>query len=151
MSTNILYRLCKCYFYYYDPIDDEYAEDITCMGCFTSRDKLQQAIETCKRNGLKEENIIIQSYEIKLSSRQKYVYVLTYGYATYNEETDVYTDYYYNMLIPQKSKKLCVELKKKLLKEEKFAMADYKIYDYEPDGFFVETYELNTLYSAWPR
>lgn len=150
MMISILYKLIIYDFSYYDPYDDEYVEDVSIVGYFTSREKLQDAIEICKKNGVKDNNLLIKAYDIKLSSHQKYIYELSYGYAIYNAENDTYTDYYYNMLMPQKNKKLCLELKKTLLQEEKFAMADYKIYDCEPDGFFIEKYILNKLYHQWP-
>ncbi len=148
--TTTIYCLQKYRFFYYDEADDENVEIRYLLGYFNSPEKVKDAIEVCKANGISDDELRVETFELSLSKRQRYLYILTYAYSILNAKEE-YTDYDY-VFEPKTNRKQCLELKGQLEKQPKYRHTNEKIYD--PDtmnGFYIARYELNQLYSVIDR
>ncbi len=145
-----IYCLQKYRFFYYDEEDDENVETRYLLGYFNSSEKVKDAIEVCKANGISDDELRVETFELSLSKRQKYLYILTYAYSILNAREE-YTDYDY-VFEPKTNRKQCLELKEQLEKQLKYRHTSEKIYDSETvNGFYIACYELNKLYSVIDR
>lgn len=150
MKYNIIFRLDKCKYFYYDKEDDEDVEDRYVLGYFNSPEKLADAIQTCKQYGVAEEELQVQKFALKYTERQKFLYILSYEYAIMNSKNE-YIDYSY-VFPPQINRQFCNQLKIKLMQEDRYKKTDNKIFDsMPPDGFWIEKVQINKLYSVIPR
>jgi hypothetical protein len=143
-----VYHLEKYKYFYTDVSDGERVEDRLTLGFFSSKNELDSAIEICISSGISKEDLRIQTYTLNLRKHQKYVFLLSYGYSIENDSDGSYVEYY-DIFSPQSDLKTCVQLKEKLLKEDRYQKRIDKIYDSEmPDGFWIEPYKLNRLYNV---
>ena len=148
--TTTIYCLQKYRFFNYDEKDDENVEIWYLLGYFNSLEKVKDAIEVCKANGISDDELRVETFELSLSKRQKYLYILTYAYSILNAKEE-YTDYDY-VFEPKTNRKQCLELKAQLEKQPKYRHTYEKIYDSETiNGFYIARYELNQLYSVIDR
>ena len=149
MNTLIIYRLDKYKFYAHDIEDGEDDEERFVLGYFNSRNKLEEAIETCISHGIKRNELDIHKFGLICSQRRKFIYELSFGYTLLMPEGR-FTDYAY-VFPPQLSKQDCVKLKLELKKESKYQGGENKVFDFSPDGFWIERFKLNELYNVIPK
>ena len=140
---NELFFLKHKIFYYKDPIDNENVEDIYIIGYFTM-EKINDAVKYCIEKGIPRNELVIEKYKLNLRPNRKYIYVLSYEYSTKLKNGE-YQDYYY-IFEPMLSRKACVDLKLKLLKEKNYSNRKEKIYDISKDGFYISKEEINAIY-----
>ena len=142
---NKIYLLEYNKFYYYDPKDDENVEEIRKLGYFSTREKAEEIKKKIvSKNEYPEENLMIVPIEFKTSKKQKYVYVLSYGYSI--KEKDEYDDYYY-FFPPMTNRKKCLLLMKKLQNEKKYMHSKEKIYDEGTKyGFLITRIKIDEFY-----
>lgn len=146
MITTI-YCLQKYKFFYYDEKDDENVETCYLLGYFDSLQNVESAITVCKENGLSDDELKVEYFTLSLLKRQKYLYILSYGYSILNEKGE-YIDYEY-VFEPKTNRKKCVELKKQLEEQPKYCHTKERIYDSETKkGFYIARFEINKLYSV---
>ena len=145
--SNTVYCLEKYHFFYYDKEDDENVESRYLLGYFNCQSSLENALKVCKLNGIQDDELKIEQFNLSLSKKQKYLYILTYSYSTRNEKGE-YTDYEY-IFEPKTNRKKCLELKEELCKQSKYSHTKKKIYDSETaNGYYISRYEINKLYSV---
>jgi len=140
VKENMIYRLEKFKFYYYDNEENENVEDVYVLGYFTSYEQLENAINICQNYGIKKEELRFFKFDLKLRDNQKYIYELSYSYSMLDSNMQ-YVDYSY-VFAPQSCKKSCLQLKVDLQKDVKYQSNDKKIFDEETqDGFWIEKLE----------
>ena len=149
MKSLIIYRLDKYKFYAHDIEDGEDDEERFVLGYFNSRNKLEEAIETCINHGIKRNELDVNEFELICLARRKFIYELSFGY-TLQKSDGGYIDYAY-VFPPQLSKKDCLKLKFELKKEPKYQGGENKVFDFPPDGFWIEKIQLNKLYNVTPK
>lgn len=149
MITTI-YCLQKYQFFYYDEKDDENVETCYLLGYFNSLQSVENAIGVCKENGISDDELKVERFNLSLSKRQKYLYILSYAYSVIDEKGE-YTDYEY-VFEPKTNRKKCLELKKQLEEQPKYCHTEERIYDPETmRGFYIARFEINELYSVIDR
>ena len=147
MKNSYIYRLDKVIFYRYDYKDSENVENCFCLGYFDSVEELEKAVLICEQNGISSADLQAMRFDFCYNEKQKFAYELTYGYSVLNRKKQ-YVDYSY-IFAPQNSLKNCKKLKNDLLKTEKYKPSPNKIFDDEmPDGFWIEKFIINKLYSV---
>jgi len=139
-----IYRLESVRKHYYDIEDNENVEERLILGHFSSKERLEEAKQTCIKNGFKDSNLIITCYYDKFSQNQKYVYVLSHQYSILDNNR--YIDYEY-IFQPFSNKRKCLELKSRLIEDPKYAFSKKRCYDMQPpDGFYISKQVIDYLY-----
>lgn len=146
---SIIYRLESVKFYYSDSSDGENVEERLILGHFSSHSKLDEAKKECLKNGFKDSELSVSCFFDEFSYNQKYVYVLTHQYSILNDNR--YTDYEY-IFPPFSNRKKCLDLKKQLLENPKYAFSEKRCYEVQPpDGFCISKQLIDYLYCVVPK
>lgn len=125
-----------------DEFDNERIEDRYIIGYFSNDLIKNEALDLCKKEKNKDEEIIVTDYEISCSPNQQYVYVLFYEYSILHDKQ--YQDFY-EYYEPLSNYKKCNDMKKRLCKKTKYKKDSNKIYDGTIDGFHIEKIKINYI------
>lgn len=149
MKTLKIYRIDKFKFYGYDIENREDDEERFVLGYFNLRNELEEAIKVCINYGINRDEIDIKEFELSCTKQRKFIYELSFGY-TLLKPNGGFIDYSY-VFPPQLSKQDCLKLKSDLKKDSKYQGGANKIFDFPPDGFWIEKMQLNKLYNVESR
>lgn len=146
MRTKI-YLLERYEYYGFDKAEKENIEKCYILGYYDLKKELEKGIETCNRHGIKKDEIRVVPYTVNIRKGQKNIYILTYEYSLLNKNEE-FIDYEY-IFAPKRSRRKCVQMKKKLKRIKKYSYSDKKIYvSKSTEGYWISKYCLNKLYSV---
>lgn len=144
-----IYRLSEYRFYGIDPSDGERVEERRILGYFSDRSKLAEALLACRRCGIGEEETAVEEFSVPLRRGRRFLYELSYEFSLRRGEN---VEDFYDIFGPQKSRWQCLRLKRRLQRSHpRFRPAEGKEYTQSYDGFWIERYEIDKLYSVLER
>ena len=145
MSLREIYFLQHKIFNAIDDKDGEPIEENKIIGYFSSKEKLNQAINLCKESGIEQAQLCVENFKIKLKAWQKSVCVLTHEYSVL-EPNGSFTDFEY-IFAPKANKSECKKLMRELECDVKYSFSKDRIYDAQPPkGFLITRFKLDVVW-----
>lgn len=132
----ILYYLEEVLFEGIDQNDGERIEIRIGQGFWTSKKKLDLCKKYISKSLGDGWSLVVTKYNISISKKQKYLYILNYEYFLSDG-----TCYYYQFE-PQTNPKKCVEQKNLLKRDAKYSDSPQRIYKTGKKGWFVDKLEI---------